>query len=191
MKKVRAHVWRWMPLVSSIIFVGLIAIALWNLLYQYRANPFTTAAHDLEQIAKCIDQINKECGITAVDKDKNEINFLTVVTFNGSQVGPLHLQYPQRWKNCLSANPTIGGIEYQLVRTQKGYFVVPGDGVVLPNGKEIGKDIILDEKSNIEKMSAAKGPLDYNGVPLAVKVAIPLPGLVDLSSSLLPLEDGE
>ena len=68
------------------------------------------------------------------------------------------------------------------MHTKKGYFIVPGTGVRLSNGKVIGKDIVLDEDADIEQMAADDQALRYRGKKLAarvptggVKERIPLP----------------
>ncbi|MFC1841987.1 hypothetical protein ACFLYA_02865, partial [Candidatus Dependentiae bacterium] len=79
-------------------------------------------------------------------------------------------------------NPTIQDQEYQIVRTKKGYFITPGDGIKLSNGKVIGKDIILDENADIQKMMADEKFLNFKGEALAA----PLPvGASDMSKVIL------
>ena len=69
--------------------------------------------------------------------------FLTnpVKSFEGSEVGSLNLAYPKKWQGpYLGDNPTFQGKAYQIIRTKNGYFVTPGDGIMLPNGLVIGRD---------------------------------------------------
>jgi len=65
----------------------------------------------------------------------------------------MNLAHPDKWQGpYVQENPTIYHIAYQVVSTKKGYFITPGDGVRLPNKKVVGKDIVLDNNADIEKM---------------------------------------
>ena len=69
-------------------------------------------------------------------------------------------------------NPSIQGKEYLLVRTKKGYFVTPGEGVKLPNKKVVGVDIKLDENADIDAMMKDEKQLCYKGKALAASIVI-------------------
>ena len=56
------------------------------------------------------------------------------------------------------------------MRTKKGYFITPGHGVKLPNGKIIGKTFILDENADINELISSG--LTYNGKPLVASIHI-------------------
>lgn len=140
-------------------------------------------ADDIERLATIFSKIDSTCGIISFDYQKNPINFLNVAHFVSSEVGSMNLKYPDKWQGpYLNDNPTMQGIEYQVVRTQKGYFITPGErierhngilkskGVTLPNGKEIGKDIILEDTSDIAAMIKDPDALSYKGRPLAAAI---------------------
>ena len=69
-------------------------------------------------------------------------------------------------------------IPYQVVSTKKGYFVTPGDGVKLPNKKVIGKDIVLDQKADIEAMMLNADQLLYKIDRLAARLELGAPSNV-------------
>lgn len=125
---------------------------------------------DINNLKGIFDRIQATCRIISFDYQKNRINFLNVGEFVGSEVGPMNLAYPDKWKGpYVRDNPTMQTLEYQVVRTKKGYFVTPGDGVELPNGKIIGKDIQLTENTDIEQLM--KTDLLIEGKALAAPIA--------------------
>jgi S-adenosylmethionine hydrolase len=69
-------------------------------------------------------------------------------------------------------NPEMQGKEYIVVRTKKGYFITPGNGVKLPNGVIIGQNLILDENADIQEMMNNRNKLYFHGRALAAKIAI-------------------
>ncbi len=75
------------------------------------------------------------------------------------------------------------GKEYKIVRTDAGYFIVPGDDVQLPNGKVMGKDIILSEDSDIAALAQDPDYLSFNNKALAIQL--------DISSNQISLPDLE
>ncbi len=85
----------------------------------------------------------------------------------------MNLIYPNKWEGpYLEDNPTIQAIEYQVVRTKKGYFITPGDNVRLPNGKIVGKDIKLDEGVDITAMMNDENMLMFKGESLAMTLTL-------------------
>ena len=69
-------------------------------------------------------------------------------------------------------------IAYQIVSTRNGYFITPGDGVILPNKKVIGKDIIFDKNADIQKMMEDPHTLLYKDKPLAAHLDLGSSGTV-------------
>lgn len=117
-------------------------------------------------------RIDDDCHIIGFEHKKNYIDFLNVVTFVGSGVGSMNVTHPEKWRGpYLRENPTMQEQLYKIVRTKKGYYIVPGDGVELSNGKVIGKDIIFDEHSDIEAMLQDELALKFKDYALAA----PLP----------------
>ena len=110
------------------------------------------------------------------DNQQNPINFLNVAKFAGSEVGPMNLVHPEKWEGpYLKDNPTLYHIVYQVVSTKKGYYITPGDGVMLPNKKVIGKDIVLDQKADIDLMMLNPDELLYKDRPLAARLELGAP----------------
>jgi len=84
-------------------------------------------------------------------------------------------QQEEREGPDLKENPTMQHIAYQVVSTKKGYFITPGDGVKLPNKKIVGRDIILDQKADIEAMMLNPDELMYQDRPLAARLELGAP----------------
>ena len=113
------------------------------------------------------------------------IDFLNVGAFEGPVVGPMSLLEPKNWKGpYLRESLTVGGKEYQIIGTKKGYFIVPGDGVSLGNGKVIGKTLIINQNSDIEAMMRDPKALLSGDKPLAARIAM-------YENPVLKLERGE
>jgi len=157
-------------IIASILFVLLLlsSISTW---YQARNQTSSLIVQHIQELHAVFQKIDQTCGIIDFDHQKNYIDFLNVGVFTGSEVGSMNLAHPDKWKGpYLSENPTIQEQNYQIVRTKKGFFIVPGDGVVLSNGKTIGKDIIFDENADIQAMTLNESLLNFNGQPLAVRL---------------------
>lgn len=140
----------------------------------YRSKQITNLLiiDNIERLAGIFKEINDTCGIIDFDLKKNPINFLNVEKFAGSEVGPMNLAHPEKWRGpYVPHNPTVNDKEFQVVRTGKGYFVTPGDGVRLPNGKVVGKDLIIDENTDIPAMIHNKEELLFEGKAIAAPVA--------------------
>lgn len=125
-------------------------------------------------LVKVFEQIDKDCKIVSFEHLKNSINFLNVQNFAGSEIGSMNLTYPKHWKGpYMNENPTFQCNFYQILKTANNdYYIVPGDGVELPNGKTIGKDIVFDENSNIEKMMDDPQQLFLGNKPAAAKLKL-------------------
>ncbi len=154
------------------IFAGL---SILSLRYSRKNVAKSVLTDDIAQLAQIFKKINKTARIMSFDHQKNWIDFLHIKKdgFIGSELGSMNLAYPKKWAGpYLKDNPTYRGKEYQVVRTTKGYFIVPGNGVTLPNGKVLGKDIILDENADIEQLAREKDGLMSGDKPLAVKIKV-------------------
>ncbi len=162
-----------MPVLAITLFCIFIVIAIFNTFVSTRDYEGEIIERDVNKIAHAIMQIEKDCKIYSVESQKNSINFLNVKSFAGSKVGPINLKHPERWQGpYMELNPSMQSKEYLLVRTKKGYFVTPGDGVKLPNGRVIGVDIKFDENSDIEAMMKNDQQLAFKGKALATSLAI-------------------
>jgi len=173
------------PVITIFVIMVLFGITIFNYWYSPRHYSADVIVKDLATLVDIFERIDKRCKILEFDEQKSIINFLNVGSFKGSQIGSMNLSYPTQWQGpYLVEHPKIQNKDYQVVRTSKGYFITPGQGVQLPNGKVIGKDIILDEHADIEKLRHDEKALMYKGNPLA----LPLPLSTSTMQKLL-LED--
>lgn len=123
---------------------------------------------DVVTLQKIFERIHQTCQIISFDYQKNPINFLNVKEFTSSEVGPMNLAYPKNWEGpYVEDNLEVQGKAYQVVRTKQGYFIIPGDGVVLPNGKKLGSEVPIDETTDIMALTQDNQSLNYNGKALA------------------------
>ncbi len=126
---------------------------------------------DLRTIVTSLEQIDRDCSILSFDDTKNNVDFLNVKKFVGSEVGSLNLAYPKKWQGpYLDDNPTFQGKAYQVVRAKDGIYVLPGDGVELPNRKIVGKSFEISTKTLFAQLIKKGGELNYKGMPLAIKL---------------------
>lgn len=155
--------------IAATVFLILFGLAGWNYWDRAKNNIDIIIADDVTQLAHILNQIHKDCHIIDFEHSKNNIDFLNVISFEGSEVGPMNLKYPKKWHGAyLKDNPTMQEKYYQIIKTKQGYWVVPGDGVKLSNGLIIGKDIIIDEDTDMKKLVDTL--LTYNQRPLAVQI---------------------
>lgn len=190
MKRVIEAVKPWFPFISIPIIAILIAIALYNLKFTFKRNMGDLMAQDVAQLAQVLKKINDDCYILSVQGQKNPINFLNIKKsgFSGSQVGPLNLARPAKWQGPYEGHTLeIQDIPYLLVKTKKGYFISPGFGVKLPNGKIIGKDLLLDENADIPALILSE--LSYKGKPLAAPVQIGVAAIPPIDEQVILPEE--
>ncbi len=161
-----------MPILTITLFLALIAVAVFTFWYRTKEDTGELMAQHVEQLALIFKRIDTACKIIRFDEKQSPINFLTIKKdgFVGSEVGPMNLTYPERWEGpYLTHNLTMQGRAYQVVVTDLGYFIIPGESVKVPGGKVIGKDLIIDEHTDIESL-VYDGTLRYKDKPLAVKI---------------------
>lgn len=155
------------------VFVLFVVFSFFDLRYLSKTESSEMMVQDIAQLTQIFHQIHATCGIISFDYQKNPINFLNVKDFTGSEVGPMNLVHPDKWQGpYLQDNPTMQGKEYQIVETKKGYFITPGDGVKLPNGKVIGKDIPLNKNDDIFALMRNPKALLYNDMEFAAHLDI-------------------
>jgi len=161
------------PILTIILLVVLVGISIFTLMHKSSNNTATLIDRDLPVLVDVFYRIDQDCKILYFDYPLNRINFLNVKSFTGSEIGEMHLAYPERWKGpYLNENPMIQGHEYVIVVTHKGCFITPGTEVQLPNGKVMGIDVVLNEDADIESMMKPDGLLYYEGTPLAAKLNV-------------------
>ena len=153
-------------ILSSLVLGGLLGFTAYMTLFNVKKNRGALIAQEVAELAEIFKKIHKTAVIKSVDHPRSVINFLSVKSFAGSQVGPLNLLYPNKWTGYLPDNTTMQSKEYELLATKNGYYVVPGEGVVLPNGKVVGKDILLDENTDFAALTQKDGDLNFEGHPL-------------------------
>lgn len=157
--------------VGLLVFLSTLAVINWW--YRGRIETGAIMVEEVEKLGHIFKKIHDSCTILSFDNQKNEINFLNVKKggFAGSQVGPMNLAYPEKWEGpYVVENLKMFDRVYQIVRTKKGYFITPGDGVKLPNGKVVGTDIILDVDADVIHMMHDDSLLSFKGRPLAAPV---------------------
>jgi len=155
------------------IMAGLIALSAINFFYEQQHTDVNVLSHDLAQLANIFERINDECGILSFDHQKNHINFLNVEKFAGSEVGPMNLANPQKWQGpYVQDNPTVQGHEYLVVSTQKGLYITPGEGVELPNGKVVGRDLTLSPETDLDRLATDPEGFSYRGSPFVLPLKI-------------------
>lgn len=150
---------------SILVFI---AFSIKESFYDKRQLSGVIMAADVAKLQKIFEDIHQSCRIISFDYKKNPINFLNVKAFTSSEVGPMNLADPKGWQGpYILDNPEMQGIAYQVIRTKQGHFIIPGDGVVLPDGKKLGSDLLIDENTDIAALTLDKKPLNYQGKALA------------------------
>lgn len=144
---------KFLPTASILIF-GFLFIASVSIYWRYGTHSTDSIIHqDVMMLSKIFKKIHNDCSIVGFAHSKNNIDFLTVKQFVGPEVGSMSLGFSSQWKGpYLKVNPTINQQVYQILQTKSGYYIVPGDGVTLSNGKKIGLDFMLDENSDMDEM---------------------------------------
>ncbi len=163
------------PSFIIVFFTCMVVISFVVPIFKSKVEKGRLIIQDIAQLKTIFEKIDNSCRIIDFDLQQNPINFLTIKKggFVGSEIGSMNIALPKKWDGpYLQDNPTMDGKEYLVVRTKKGYFITPGNGVVLPNGKMIGKDIILDEDSNIGCMMFEESALSYKKMPMAAHILI-------------------
>jgi hypothetical protein len=165
-----------LPVIVIAAAVFFVSITLMDTWYRAKDDVGMMIADEVIELRDIFHRIHATCVIIDFDNQKNLINFLNVEKFSGSEVGPMNLAHPEKWEGpYLKDNPTMQHIVYQVISTKKGYFITAGDGVQLPNKKIMGKDILLDKKTDIEAMIHDEDQLMYKDRPLAVRLDIGAP----------------
>jgi hypothetical protein len=164
----------WYAYLFGALLVLIAGVSIYFLLWRSKAIVDDVVVEDVQHLQQIFKKINDRCGIINFDYQKNLIDFLTVKSFVSSEIGTMNLAYANNWEGpYVQDNPEIEGKYYQIIKTIKGYFITPGDGVKLANGKVIGSDIVLDYNTDIEKLMMDPTALQsYNKKPLAAKIDV-------------------
>ena len=151
----------------------LVFTVIFSFMYRSKAVTSYTVAEDIEKLVTIFNDINTQCGIISFDYQQNPINFLNVGMFKSSELGPMNLARADKWQGpYVNDNPNVQGKEYMVVRTKKGHFITPGNGVKLPNGAVIGQDIILNENADIQAMMRDSNKLLFKDKLLAAPLKL-------------------
>jgi len=138
---------------TLLLLGGLSALTVGMLMHQSKQATSNAAAEDIAHLVSIFRDINNSCGIVGFAHDVNYVDFLTVKSFVGSELGAMHVRNPLRWKGPYVAdNPTVQAQIYQIIKTKNGHVLVPGTGVKLSNGLVMGKDIIIDAQTDIVQL---------------------------------------
>lgn len=180
---------RWYPYVAVAVICALIGFSILTFRARKMRDKGVMLANDIARLAQIFQNIDATAGIAGFDFPKNEINFLNIKKdgFVGSEVGSMNLIRPARWDGpYVNEVSSLQEQNYMVVKTAKGYFITPRDGVKLPNGKVMGTDIILDESSDIPSLMLDDQALSFNGNPLAAPITIS--GRSELPADTIPVE---
>jgi hypothetical protein len=146
----RRYVTKTTAIIIGFVLLGLLTFTLYRFYGSARIATQRAIIEDVEQIGTALENIDATCEIVAIVRDRTLIDFLQVQAFAGNQIGPLQLRHPEKWHGpYLDHNPLIQDIPYELIKTREGFYVVPGRGVRLDNGKIIGKDITFTSETDI------------------------------------------
>lgn len=150
MQAFRKNLW---PYIASFFFLSLLGASIYWWMYQTKVYPDHLIAETVDELACIFETIDATAGIASFEHDHNHIDFLTVKSFLGSEVGPMNLIHPKKWAGpYLHDNPTFQEKLYQVAKAKDGYWLLPGEGVQLPNGNVIGTDIIITPETNVQKL---------------------------------------
>lgn len=173
-------------LFSSFVLIFIIAFGLYTYFAQEPGIVSDFVHQDVLKVAQLLEKIDTHCKILAIRSGNNPIDFLNVIAFAGSEIGPLNLEYPKKWQGpYIQDNPVFLGHVYELVSTNNGYFVVPGRGARLPNGLIMGTDIKITQTSDIAAMTQPGGALYYDGYAFAHQINL---GFAQQKTSLLSIK---
>jgi len=162
---------KWWQITAAAALVVLLLITIGAFLYNAKMATNRIIGKHIEEMEQIFNDINEKCGILGFEHDTNFVDFLTVGSFVGSEVGSMNLREPKNWEGpYLHDNPTIQTKYYEIVRTDKGYFLVPGKSVKLSSGLVIGEDIVFDKDVDIAALIENGTLVNKAGKPLAMPV---------------------
>jgi hypothetical protein len=162
--------WHW---AAGGALIVLLALTIGMFMYNAKMATSRIIGRHVEEMSDFFAIINEKCGILTFDHDVNYVNFLNVGSFVGSEVGSMNLRNPEGWDGpYVQDNPTVQSKDYEIIKTFKGAYLVPGKGVKLSNGMVIGEDIILDKEADIPALLESGILINKEGKPLAAEVTM-------------------
>jgi len=160
-----------LPFGASLTLFTLLVIAMIGYMREAKFAAEKKITSDIPILVGIFEKINDTCGIISFEHEVNYIDFLNVISFEGSRIGSMNLRYPDKWAGpYLAENPTIQEKFFEIIKTKDGYYIFPGNGIQFANGSRMGTDISIGSESAIELFLAEGGPLNYKGKPLAGKI---------------------
>jgi len=162
-----------LPWIVGAIFIVMFVISAMTLWRSSRLSLDEVAHNDIIKLQNIFERIQKDCYIVDFERTFNPIDFLNVATFSGDKVGSMELAFPQHWKGAyLKNNLRIQNKLYAVLKNKQGYFIVPGYGVRLANGKIIGKSLKLNQNSDMRKLMQDPQALGSESGVLAAQIKI-------------------
>lgn len=162
---------RYFSVIGAVFFSLIFVVFMIRFFYSRPRIVASIIEDDLKLIVLALDKIDARCSILGFEDDYNEVDFLNIGSFVGSQVGPMSLAYPRKWEGpYLRVNPSLQGIFYEVVRAKDGFFVVPGRGTKLPSGLVVGKDFKITPETSVSNLIEEGGPLKYGNSFLVEKL---------------------
>lgn len=164
---------QWFSRGAILLFLLLSGVSVYKLYQNSVHSTDVVIATQVKDLQGIFHQIHEDCGIVDFEHEKNYIDFLTVESFVGSEIGAVNLLYPKQWKGpYLQDNPTAQEQQYVVLHNKSGYYIVPGDGVILASGVVVGKDLILDYETDMEQAMLRSDQLKSSSGVLAVKLDV-------------------
>lgn len=158
----------------GIVLVGIASLALYQYFFEARRTAIIHVLNQIVEVSAILEKIDASCGITGFELDKNYLTFFNVKAFVGAAVGSMRLKHPEKWAGPYTEeNPTIQDKYYYVLKTAKNeYYLIPGDGVVLSDGKILGKDIMIDPETDIQALLKKEPALWVKEQPLIVPIKL-------------------
>ena len=158
---------------AILLFLILSVVSVYKLYQNSSASSDVVISGQVQKLQEIFQNIHKNCGIVDFEHERNYIDFLTIESFVGSEVGSMNLLYPKEWAGpYVEDNPTIQEKQYIVLRNKSGYFIVPDNGVKLTNGTVVGTDFVLDYETDMEQAMMSEDQLKSPSGTLAAKLDV-------------------
>ena len=158
---------------AILLFLILSVVSVYKLYQNSSASSDVVISGQVQKLQEIFQNIHKNCGIVDFEHERNYIDFLTIESFVGSEVGSMNLLYPKEWAGpYVEDNPTIQEKQYIVLRNKSGYFIVPDNGVKLTNGTVVGTDFVLDYETDMEQAMMSEDQLKSPSGILAAKLDV-------------------
>lgn len=169
---------------SSFALLAIVSASLIFFMRDIRFSQDKVIVQHLKQLKQIFDEIDRTCRIVDFDHEKNFVDFLNVGSFSGSEVGSMNLMYPKKWNGpYLETNLTVQEKPYMIVKTYRGWYIMPADGVRLGNGKTIGKDLAITHKTDLEALKNDPSALASRHGELAIALRQESPEAIVVDTS--------